>query len=294
MNIKKIAATMLSGVLSLASVSVNVPLSTSAAEYTGSGDAANAVYKNTITIDTVTLTESEAKAYAAEGKEIEIGVNVGSAGEGVKFAATGLTYYIDERLSIVKTNWGGYVWEDAGTLCYDYDCAIVTRDTPYDVTDENGNSFDDVFVTTAGRSNITEAGVFYKFKFKLPEDVSAGDMYAVDIRYTEENSDTFVPLFNSNRDEEAWTFTEGITNGGIIITEDDSTAEYGDANNDGAVDVSDATLIMQSLANGDEYKLDEKGADNADVENRGDGVTAMDALAIQQYLNGSVASLPIE
>ena len=69
---------------------------------------------------------------------------------------------------------------------------------------------------------------------------------------------------------------------------------YGDANNDGAVDVSDATLIMQSLANGDEYKLDEKGADNADVENRGDGVTAMDALAIQQYLNGSVASLPIE
>ena len=293
MNIKKIAATMLSGVLSLASVSANVPLGTSAAEYTGSGDAANAVYKNTITIDTVTLTESEAKAYAAEGNEIEIGVNVGSAGEGVKFAATGLTYYIDERLSTVKTNWGGYVWEDAGTLCYDYGCAIVTRDIPYDVTDENGNSFDAVFVATAGRYDITEAGVFYKFKFKLPEDVSAGDMYAVDIRYTKENSDMFVARYE-NRDEEAWTFTEGITNGGIIITGDDSTAEYGDANNDGAVDVSDATLIMQSLANGDEYKLDEKGADNADVENRGDGVTAMDALAIQQYLNGSVASLPIE
>lgn len=77
----------------------------------------------------------------------------------------------------------------------------------------------------------------------------------------------------------------------------DTTADdivYGDANNDGAVDVSDATLIMQSLANGDEYKLDEKGADNADVENRGDGVTSADALAIQKYLAGIAPLIPGE
>ncbi|MDE6539767.1 MAG: beta-mannosidase, partial [Ruminococcus sp.] len=55
----------------------------------------------------------------------------------------------------------------------------------------------------------------------------------------------------------------------------------GDANDDGNVNVSDAVLIMQSLSNPDEYKLTEQGRTNADVVNQGDGVTAMDALAIQ-------------
>lgn len=68
----------------------------------------------------------------------------------------------------------------------------------------------------------------------------------------------------------------------------------GDANGDDAVDVSDPTFIMQSLANPDEYKLDDKAVANADVENRGDGITAMDALLIQQYLNGSISSFDAE
>ena len=68
----------------------------------------------------------------------------------------------------------------------------------------------------------------------------------------------------------------------------------GDANGDDAVDVSDPTFIMQSLANPDEYKLDDKAVANADVDNRGDGITAMDALLIQQYLNGSISSFDAE
>lgn len=56
----------------------------------------------------------------------------------------------------------------------------------------------------------------------------------------------------------------------------------GDANCDGTMDMSDAVLIMQSIANPDKYKLTEQGSKNADMD--GDGVTNGDALAIQKKL----------
>ena len=69
---------------------------------------------------------------------------------------------------------------------------------------------------------------------------------------------------------------------------------FGDANCDQGVDMSDAVLIMQSLANPNKYgfngtdkrHITEKGIDCADVEGNGDGITANDALKIQKYLLG--------
>lgn len=72
----------------------------------------------------------------------------------------------------------------------------------------------------------------------------------------------------------------------------------GDANCDGNVNMSDAVMIMQSLANPDKYKLTSQGALNADctslitLDNGGDGVTNKDALAIQQYILELIDSLP--
>ncbi len=57
---------------------------------------------------------------------------------------------------------------------------------------------------------------------------------------------------------------------------------YGDANCDGKVEIADATLILQFLTNKDEYSLTEQGMRNADVVGNSDGVTAQDALVIQQ------------
>ncbi len=57
---------------------------------------------------------------------------------------------------------------------------------------------------------------------------------------------------------------------------------WGDANCDGRVEIADATLILQYLTNKDEYKLTDLGMLNADCANNGDGVTALDALAIQK------------
>ena len=56
----------------------------------------------------------------------------------------------------------------------------------------------------------------------------------------------------------------------------------GDSNGDGRIDMSDAVLIMQTIANPSKYKLNEQGSKNADMDD--DGVTNLDALAIQKKL----------
>ena len=68
----------------------------------------------------------------------------------------------------------------------------------------------------------------------------------------------------------------------VTSTVNDTTKGNGDANCDGNVDMSDAVLIMQSIANPSKYKLTEEGKANADMN--GDGVTSGDALAIQKKL----------
>ena len=68
----------------------------------------------------------------------------------------------------------------------------------------------------------------------------------------------------------------------------------GDANNDDEVNMSDAVLIMQSIANPEKYGLKgtakehitEEGSNKADVD--GEGITNMDALTIQKYLLGLI------
>lgn len=88
---------------------------------------------------------------------------------------------------------------------------------------------------------------------------------------------------------------------GVISSYAESTAKvtlYGDANYDEQVDLSDAVLIMQSLANPNKYGLGvEKGITatgvaNADVYNNGDGITSQDALSIQRYLLNLIPKLP--
>ncbi|HRR77273.1 MAG TPA: carbohydrate-binding domain-containing protein [Ruminococcus sp.] len=67
---------------------------------------------------------------------------------------------------------------------------------------------------------------------------------------------------------------------------------YGDADCDGQVKMNDVVLVMQAISNGDQYGLEgtsdrritAKGADLADVYERGGGLSPMDALSIQKSL----------
>ncbi len=81
----------------------------------------------------------------------------------------------------------------------------------------------------------------------------------------------------------------------------DPDPDYGDSNCDGKVDISDAVLIMQAIANPDVYGINgsdpthitSEGYENGDCCNPGDGLTAEDALAIQKLRIHLVESLPI-
>lgn len=75
-------------------------------------------------------------------------------------------------------------------------------------------------------------------------------------------------------------------------TTKDEDIVFGDANCDGKTEIADATLILQMMTNKDEYHLTDEGMNNADVCDRGDGVTASDALSIMKLDAGVIDSLP--
>ncbi|MDY4412832.1 MAG: dockerin type I repeat-containing protein, partial [Ruminococcus sp.] len=65
----------------------------------------------------------------------------------------------------------------------------------------------------------------------------------------------------------------------------------GDSNIDGKIDVADVVAIASYVADSENNILDYMGIINADVQGDGDGLTAGDALAIQQYLAGIIGKL---
>ena len=93
---------------------------------------------------------------------------------------------------------------------------------------------------------------------------------------------------------ETATNTETVTTTVTTAPSSDNDVVYGDANADGKVDVADVVAVAAYVGSAENNKLSDEGLKNADVQGVGDGVTANDALAIQQYLSGSVKSLPIE
>ena len=75
--------------------------------------------------------------------------------------------------------------------------------------------------------------------------------------------------------------------------------KYGDTNCDGKVELADAILILQSLANPDKYgengsaekPMTAQGRKNGDVDKTIEGLTGGDALKIQEFLLGKIDSL---
>ena len=90
------------------------------------------------------------------------------------------------------------------------------------------------------------------------------------------------------------TTTTATTTTPQVTTHEPTEKEWGDANCDGNLELADAILIMQSLANPNKYGLSgtdskhltEQGKLNGDVDKSTKGITADDALMIQEYLLG--------
>lgn len=67
---------------------------------------------------------------------------------------------------------------------------------------------------------------------------------------------------------------------------------WGDSNNNNAVDIADAVLIMSSLANPNKYNITPIGKIAGDVYDNGSGITNSDALTIQKFLINKISYLP--
>ncbi|MDE5945831.1 MAG: endo-1,4-beta-xylanase [Oscillospiraceae bacterium] len=91
--------------------------------------------------------------------------------------------------------------------------------------------------------------------------------------------------------------TEASTTETTVVSSEEPTKSegvlYGDANDDGVVDVADVVAVASYVGDNENNKLGEKGLKNADVHAVGNGITADDALAVQQYLAKIVTSLPV-
>ena len=94
------------------------------------------------------------------------------------------------------------------------------------------------------------------------------------------------------------TTTAVVTTEAPTTTSEPSTAEedilWGDANCDKQVNLADAVLIMQSIANPDKYQLTKEGERNGDVDEPGSGITNKDAMKIQKYKLNLIDSLAPE
>ena len=84
-----------------------------------------------------------------------------------------------------------------------------------------------------------------------------------------------------------------------FAAEEAVSTKIGDSNCDGVVELADAILIMQALANPNKYgvsgtdskHITDKGLANADVDTSSKGLTSNDALRIQEYLLHKITSL---
>ena len=111
---------------------------------------------------------------------------------------------------------------------------------------------------------------------------------------------TTKPVITTTTSSGSTTSTSSTTTT-VTTTPEVSNRNFGDANCDGTVDMSDVVLIMQSLANPNKYGLNgsdkncisDEGQKNADVIGN-NGVSTDDALTIQMYLLGKYTKLPVE
>lgn len=98
------------------------------------------------------------------------------------------------------------------------------------------------------------------------------------------------------------TKIDGVISIGVPVSTAPSTTEpptgdiavtkYGDADCNGEVEINDAVLIMSYVGNKTANPITPQGLANADVSSRGDGISNMDALAVQKLLAQIVNELP--
>ncbi len=150
------------------------------------------------------------------------------------------------------------------------------------------------FTYSAGTGNTT---VKFDGTFTVVDDPAANTTKVVDAKIGDEYIEFQDWWKSSEADASAGSDVSVTYNTITLYYEYESTSpgdgdyDPGNANCDDKVDLADAVLILQAIANPDKYGTDgsdaghitEQGMKNADCSGSGDGMTSKDALAVQKY-----------
>ncbi|MBO5104398.1 MAG: bacterial Ig-like domain-containing protein, partial [Ruminococcus sp.] len=129
----------------------------------------------------------------------------------------------------------------------------------------NGKNGVDVIFNHVNPSDCPDAFIVNTYEF----DSTKAGTYKIKIKCTDDYKADYKVMQNLVEFE-------------VTVSEKETFSDkMGDSDGDGNIGINDAVLIMQSIANPDKYQMSEQGKLNADVYNRGDGVTNNDALIIQ-------------
>lgn len=171
--------------------------------------------------------------------------------------------------------------------------AVYTAQNAFHISTNNN------IISLAGTSTSDDCqdGIIAAMEFSLPDDFKDSDMYTFSL--LNNCGEVFI---NNNNDRDgqlmqAYAFSQFPKTVEITPSSD---PDYGDANVNGKIEIGDAVLIMQAVANPDKYgvggsspeALTYEGKNNADCYQPGSDITSMDALAVQKRLAG-IAVLPI-
>ncbi|MBR6259168.1 MAG: BspA family leucine-rich repeat surface protein, partial [Oscillospiraceae bacterium] len=212
---------------------------------------------------------------AAPGDSVNITVKLAEGD--VPVAGMDVFYQIDSPLKIA----------DFGYTAAAYDNAVVNKNVnDLECNFSVANDGDPVKVSV-GKS-------VFSLTVYIPENCPNGD-YTV----------TFKSIKVFKQEDSGDTWSVAVIPATIKVEKpavpNPDTAYWGDANCDGQVDMADAVLIKQSLANPNRYglggtepepgHLTEEGKLRADVDNSTKGLTSDDAVKIQEFLLGKIDSL---
>ena len=150
-----------------------------------------------------------------------------------------------------------------------------------------------VWLVNASISNIP-AGKIGTLRFRLPDDVEAGDVYVVNLSARAASGADAMWLDNVNGQKgtplvQGSTITITIAPAPTTTAPDTGSVLYGDVNLDGKVDISDAVLTNKAVSG--VVMLNKQQYQNADCDASGE-VNADDATLLMKFLVHIVTVLP--
>ena len=257
-----------------------------------------------------TVQISVGKTNAEAGAEFSVDVSLAdipSSGiQALDFAVT----YDSKVLTITKVEQGALVNKSAET---------ADKSASLSPLFESSINSKEGFVSMIWSTSTDDAsywlkgdGVFCTIKGTVASGAASGAV--ADLKIVPINRETYAGSGSPNgdigcgyeKDGKPVKLATSLTNGSVTVGKVVETTQAptekivrGDVNCDGTVDMGDAVLIMQSLANPNKYGVNgtdskhitAQGQLNGDVDEDVKGLTSNDALKIQKYLLKSIKEL---